>query len=170
MKKTILLLLALTTLPTFVCAQFASSGAGLGIDHALRQYILQSLDPHAKQDRQYSEEEIFFRNVRTFVATGKEDAQKREELREKIVEFLDADPQNVNTQDKYHNTALHWAAILGDTEMAELLFAYHIEAKVYNLDGRTPLHIARKYNRADFAKMLVAYDKKLPNLMYKPVK
>src|SRR4051812_6150498 len=55
---------------------------------------------------------------------------------------LAAHPQSVNEVDLDGNTALHIAAITGNTEIIDILLANHANPNAKNARGETPLQLA----------------------------
>ena len=62
---------------------------------------------------------------------------------------------DVNTKDDQEYTPLHWAAMEGRREVAELLISSGANVNAKNKVGNTPLHIAA-YMKFDLAELLIA--------------
>ena len=61
-----------------------------------------------------------------------------------------------NTRDAFQRTALHWAAIRGRKEIADLLLARGAQVDPKDQDERTPLSFAAVDNRLEVARVLLA--------------
>jgi len=79
-----------------------------------------------------------------------------------VVAYLISQGADVNIQDKQGRTALHWAAISGHVEAAQILFTNGADSLVTNSSAEMPIHCAAESNRPLFVKALLdAYpDKK----------
>lgn len=62
---------------------------------------------------------------------------------------------DIAATDKDGNNALHWAATLGQTEVAGLLLARGVPREAMNADAETPLHIAIKEGNEETALLLL---------------
>ena len=72
-----------------------------------------------------------------------------------VEEYL-AKGADINAQDGvYGVTPLSWAALLGQTQMAELLIQRGANVNSKNRDGATPLHVAAFLGQDEVAKLLV---------------
>jgi hypothetical protein len=61
---------------------------------------------------------------------------------EKVGRLLEMNKEIVNLQDKYHNTALHYAASRGNLEIVDLLLKAKAKVDIKGNNGFTPLHFA----------------------------
>ncbi len=61
---------------------------------------------------------------------------------ERVKELIEADPDQVNTKSRGGNTALHFAAMFGYLELAELLIEKNSDVNAVTNRGRIPLHYA----------------------------
>jgi len=69
-------------------------------------------------------------------------------------------PEDVNTQDKYGNTALIYASWMGYTEIVKLLLQKEgIDVNIQNYGGSTVLMDAYRHNRTKTVKLLENYQK-----------
>jgi ankyrin repeat protein len=75
---------------------------------------------------------------------------------DKIAAFLKQDPKLINARDSGGKTALHWAALYGQTKVMELLLANKADVNSLDEDGFTPLHWAATFNQSDAVKVLLA--------------
>jgi ankyrin repeat protein len=66
-------------------------------------------------------------------------------------------PDLVSDTDKYYKTALHYAAIAGHTDMAELLLAHRAAINAKDHLGATPLHLAALNVNKEMAELLLAH-------------
>lgn len=71
-----------------------------------------------------------------------------------IKKLLDRDPGLVNVADRLTLGPLHWAALKGHREVAELLLARGANINRRTRLGRTPLNIAIQHNHRDMADFL----------------
>ncbi|HUO11088.1 MAG TPA: ankyrin repeat domain-containing protein [Phycisphaerae bacterium] len=60
---------------------------------------------------------------------------------------LDAHPDAVREVDLDGNTALHIAAITGNTQIIDILIAHHADPNAKNARGETPLQLARQNSK-----------------------
>jgi ankyrin repeat protein len=74
----------------------------------------------------------------------------------KIVEILLTNKADVNTTDKFGNTPLHVAALIGHKEVAELLFANKFKINARNSDCATFLQLAVTRDQCDLVELLFA--------------
>ena len=81
-----------------------------------------------------------------------EEAAKRGNI-EAVKKHLDAGT-DVNAKNDYGNTALHGAAIIDCTEVAELLIAKGADVNAKFDDGKTPLDLAIKHKNTETADLL----------------
>jgi ankyrin repeat protein len=72
----------------------------------------------------------------------------------KFKELLKDNPEMVSSKDKYGGTLLHWAADIGDRDVAELLLANKADVNVKDNKGYTPLHMASVNGNKDVAELL----------------
>ena len=75
---------------------------------------------------------------------------------DKVAAFLKQDPKLINARDSDGKTALHWAALYGQTKVMELLLANKADVNSLDEDGFTPLHWAATFNQSDAVKLLLA--------------
>lgn len=75
---------------------------------------------------------------------------------DKVAAFLKQDPKLINARDSGGKTALHWAALYGQTKVMELLLAKKADVNSLDEDGFTPLHWAATFNQSDAVKLLLA--------------
>ena len=68
---------------------------------------------------------------------------------------------NLDLQDKYGNTALHYAAYCNHTEIAQALIAAGAEKNLQNKSGNTALHWAARDNHTETAQALIAAGAKI---------
>ena len=62
----------------------------------------------------------------------------------------------INADDDYNSTALHYAAIYGkEAVAAQLLQAGARVSAVDNVDGSTPMHLAARYGKSSIANLLL---------------
>ena len=59
------------------------------------------------------------------------------------VDFLLTNKANINARDSQGNTALHYAALYGHADIVKLLLARGASAGLMNLNGQTPLDLAK---------------------------
>jgi ankyrin repeat protein len=72
-----------------------------------------------------------------------------------ILKFLIANGANVREESHFGMTALHWAAIAAQKDIAELLIAKGADINAKDMDGQTPLHIASSEGNLDIARLLI---------------
>ena len=75
---------------------------------------------------------------------------------DKVAAFLKQDKRLVNAKDSGGRSALHWAALYGQTKVMELLLAEKADVNLLDGDGFTPLHWAATFNQSDAVKVLLA--------------
>lgn len=75
---------------------------------------------------------------------------------DRITALLKKDPKLINAADADSKTALHWAALYGQTKVIELLLANKADVNALDEDGFTPLHWAATFNQSDAVKLLLA--------------
>jgi ankyrin repeat protein len=75
---------------------------------------------------------------------------------DKVAAFLKQDPKLINARDSGGKTALHWAALYGQTKVMELLLAEKADVNSLDEDGFTPLHWAATFNQSEAVKLLLA--------------
>ncbi len=63
---------------------------------------------------------------------------------------------DINRQDWYGMTALHWAAAQGHAEIVKLLLDYGANINLRNREGNTPLHLAARNGNLSTVKLLLA--------------
>jgi len=62
-----------------------------------------------------------------------------------VIEYLlEVGKANVNTVDRLHKTCLHWAARFNNVKVAQILLDYNAKWDMTDIDGFTPIDIARK--------------------------
>jgi ankyrin repeat protein len=72
-----------------------------------------------------------------------------------VVEVLLAAKAKVNVRDYiFGNTELHWAALWGCSDAAELLLQSGLDVNAKNRDGQTPLDLAEDSNKGDVVSIL----------------
>ncbi|WP_423348807.1 ankyrin repeat domain-containing protein [Wolbachia sp. wLmal] len=64
---------------------------------------------------------------------------------EKVVRYLTENGANVNAQDEFGGTSLHWAAENGCRQVVEVLLEKGADVNAQDEDGRTPLYYAIYY-------------------------
>jgi ankyrin repeat protein len=74
---------------------------------------------------------------------------------DKVDAFLKQDKNLVNARDKGGKEPLHWAALYGQKEVADLLLAQKADVNALDEQGFTPLHWAAMFNRSDVTKVLL---------------
>ncbi len=75
---------------------------------------------------------------------------------DKVKALLKGDPHLVSSKDKNGFTPLHWAAYMGQKEVAECLLAAKAEVNAKDNGGCTPLHRAASNGHKDVAEALLA--------------
>jgi len=75
---------------------------------------------------------------------------------DKVKAFLKQDKNLVNARDSGGKGALHWAALYGQKEVAELLLAQKADVNSRDENGFTPLHWAAEFNQSDVTRVLLA--------------
>ena len=75
---------------------------------------------------------------------------------DKVAALLKQDPKLINARDGDGKTALHWAALYGQTKVMELLLANKADVNSLDEDGFTPLHWAATFDQSDAVKLLLA--------------
>ena len=166
MKKLILLLAVLAFIPALSHAQKKSAAAKPQLHCVLAEFMRSpALSNEEWAGYAHSSPEADFMKTAFAFATA-HFASEREQKAAELQGLLNANPVLVNSLDICGNTALHYAAELNDMDLALLLFTYNINARAYNAEGRTPLHVARKKTYRAMAKALVEYDPELKHLMY----
>jgi ankyrin repeat protein len=83
------------------------------------------------------------------------DAAKAGDLA-KVTALLKEHPELVSSKDESGWTILHWAAIEGHKDIAELLLAKGASVNAKSNDGRTPLHMAAEWGQKDVVELLLA--------------
>ncbi|VDC03176.1 unnamed protein product [Peniophora sp. CBMAI 1063] len=84
-------------------------------------------------------------------------AAAREDNEDLLLEIFDAGGFDINHQDSLGNTALHYAAKLGNTDVLEHILS-HEECDVdplNRLDKQTPLHLAAQIEEQEMRKFVV---------------
>jgi ankyrin repeat protein len=112
---------------------------------------LRAIDPEAEVSLQHA-------SMRMQVAFGGEiDGAARNGDLEKVKTLLKDHPDLVSSKDSIGQTPLHWAAVGGHKDVAELLLASkaNVDAKANN--GVTPLHWAAVEGHKDVAELLLAH-------------
>jgi ankyrin repeat protein len=81
---------------------------------------------------------------------------------EKVEALLIANPGLVSSKDyKFGRTPLHWAALYGNSDVAELLLAKGANVNAVDQDRMTPLHLVAKNDYKENAKSMLATAKLL---------
>ena len=170
MKKLILLLAAAALIPAVGFAQKSSGAAKLQLHCVLAEFMQNPVLSDAEWLRyaRTPQEAQFMRAAFIFAVTDY--ASEREQKLSEMQSLLSADAALINAADLCGNTALHYAAAVDNSDLAHFLFLYGINGRVYNVEGRTPLHVARKGSFRQMAKELVSYDPELSHMMYTPRK
>jgi ankyrin repeat protein len=75
---------------------------------------------------------------------------------DKVDALLKQDKNLANARDKSGKGALHWAALYGQKEVADLLLAQKADVNSLDEQGFTPLHWAAMFNRGDVTQVLLA--------------
>jgi ankyrin repeat protein len=83
------------------------------------------------------------------------DAAKNGDLG-KVTAMIQADPTLVFKKDSYGATPLHWAAMNGHTDIAQLLIANRADVNVQVQDGATPLITASVFGHMEIVQLLLA--------------
>jgi hypothetical protein len=66
---------------------------------------------------------------------------------------------NINIQNEYGNTPLHFACVYNNIEMVKLLLKYkNVDVNMQNVDKETPLHIACELCNFDIIKLLLDHN------------
>jgi hypothetical protein len=81
------------------------------------------------------------------------DAARNGDL-EKVKTLLKDNPDLVSSKDKWDRTPLHWAAVGGHKDVAELLLTNKAEVNATNNEGETPLHVAVAKGHKEVAELL----------------
>ncbi|MGA2109022.1 MAG: ankyrin repeat domain-containing protein, partial [Syntrophorhabdales bacterium] len=84
------------------------------------------------------------------------DAAEQGDVR-KVEALLKGNPDLVLSKDDSGDTPLHWAALNGHKEVAELLLARKADVDAKNNDGNTPLQWAAQGGHKDVAELLLAH-------------
>lgn len=74
----------------------------------------------------------------------------------RVESFLKKKPDLASAPDKNGDTALHYAAMKGNTRIAELLITHGADVNAQDKDGMTPLHIAAGMGHIEFVQLLLA--------------
>jgi ankyrin repeat protein len=75
---------------------------------------------------------------------------------EKVKALLKENPDLVSSKDdKAGETALHFAAVKGNKEVAEFLLTKRAEVDAKEIDGETPLHLAAEMGHRDVVELLL---------------
>lgn len=83
--------------------------------------------------------------------------EERPELAKKLI----VKGRDVDMRDGLGNTALHYAAALGFSEVIQLLLEHGANIETENYEGQTPLFYAMEYHQIDEAKVIWSYQQKL---------
>ncbi|OUM69651.1 hypothetical protein PIROE2DRAFT_26292, partial [Piromyces sp. E2] len=62
--------------------------------------------------------------------------------RRMIVKYLIRKNANINYQDEFGNTSLHYAIEIGDKYIIDILSFYHCDINLKNKEGKSPLDLA----------------------------
>lgn len=76
------------------------------------------------------------------------------DLQEKCAQVLLEAGAGVDALDKNKNTALHYAAGYGRKECVELLLKNGAAVTLQNMDGKTPIDVAKLNNQHEVLKLL----------------
>ena len=76
---------------------------------------------------------------------------------DKVAAFLKQDKKLLSASDSGGRTALHWAALYGQTKVLELLLAEKADVNLLDADGFTPLHWATTFNKREAVELLLAH-------------
>ena len=77
-----------------------------------------------------------------------------------IAEYLIKNGADVNTSDRLHRSALHWACRFNNVKILEMLLAKNIKTETTDIEMQTPLDLATRYNNKDCMEILSAHKKK----------
>ena len=147
------------------------TGAQTGNIEAVKQHLADGVDVNSKSDigRTPLDVAIAFKQPLITDLLRKHGGKTRDELKaaesievaaelgniEAVKQHLD-DGTEVNAKDGTGRTPLHWAAIEGHKEIAELLIAEGANVNAKTNDGKTPLDEAINpfYNKTEIANLL----------------
>jgi len=147
------------------------TGAQTGNIEAVKQHLADGVDVNSKSDigRTPLDVAIAFKQPLITDLLRKHGGKTRDELKaaesievaaelgniEAVKQHLD-DGTEVNAKDGTGRTPLHWAAIEGHKEIAELLIAEGADVNAKTNDGKTPLDEAINpfYNKTEIANLL----------------
>jgi len=74
--------------------------------------------------------------------------------RRNIVKYLVRKRADVNRQDEFGNTPLHYAVEIGDKYLADLLCFYHCDIDIKNNEGKSPVDLAIESSDIEMMKLL----------------
>ncbi|CAH1253041.1 DAPK1 [Branchiostoma lanceolatum] len=74
-----------------------------------------------------------------------------------MVELLIQHGADVNSKDKYGETALHWVSVFGNTEMGKLLIQRGADVEARDKYGNTALHSAISNGKTEIVEMLIQH-------------
>lgn len=86
---------------------------------------------------------------------------------EKVVRYLTKNGANVNVQDKWEKTSLHYSAQHGHTQVVEVLLKEGAGVNAQDEGGITPLHYAAKHGHIKIVKLLLNYGTD-PSFIHRP--
>ncbi|CCW68738.1 unnamed protein product [Phytomonas sp. Hart1] len=72
-----------------------------------------------------------------------------------LQDYLDRNPENIDSQDNQGRTAVHMAAANDHTKILEVLFQFNPRPDLANIEGNTALHFSALNNRVSAAKLLL---------------
>lgn len=74
---------------------------------------------------------------------------------DKVSAFLKQDKTLLNAKDQGGKAVLHWAALYGQKQVAELLLAEHADVNLLDEGGFTPLHWAAMFDKSEVVAVLL---------------
>jgi len=89
------------------------------------------------------------------VAGSIHDATKRSDI-QKVRELLSTEIDINKDLDEHGATALHWAAVKGQKEIAEMLLAKGAKLGLRNRYGDTPMYLAVAFRHKDIVELLLS--------------
>ena len=76
-----------------------------------------------------------------------------------VVEYLIKQGANVDSSDRLHRSALHWACRFNNVKMTSLLLSKGIKIETTDIEMQTPLDLAKRYNNRDCMELLLEHEK-----------